>query len=378
MSAQSKDFYTRLGVSKNASVDEIKRAYKKLVVKYHPDKYKDEKEKAEANAKFQEIQEAYDVLKDDKKRKQYDTLGHDAFKNGGAGGFGGAGFEGFDFSGSGFEDVFGDFFSGFGSGGGSQRVYKGEDLRFSLSLSLEEAFNGFETTINIPRKIGCSACASSGYDKSSNSVRCSRCLGKGKIYVTQLFFRVEQQCDQCHGSGKSYNSCSKCRGEGRLSENSSIKIKIPRGVEDGINLQLKGEGNAIKGGINGDLYVFIQVKKHSIFAVEKSNLLINIPISVFDAVLGKELDIPTLEKSVYKLKVPSGTQSGASFCLKGYGMYKYNSSIRGDIIVKVDVEIPDCVSDKEKELWLQLQKEYKNTAKSRSFWDKISSYFRGF
>lgn len=367
----SQDYYTVLGVNKQSSADEIKRAYKKLVVKYHPDKFTGEKEKNNANAKFQEIQEAYDVLKDDSKKKQYDMLGHDAFKKGGSD-FGGAGF---DFGGSGFENVFHDFFSGFSGGHSGHQILKGEDLRFSLDLSLEEAFSGYSTTIKIPKKTRCSYCSSSGHDHSSAPVKCRICNGSGKIYVNQLFFRVQQLCENCNGSGNSYKNCSFCNGEGRRNESSNVTINIPKGVENGAKLRLKGEGNAVKGGVNGDLYIFVSVKKHSIFTVDQSNLLITVPISIFDAVLGVNLDIPTLNKEVCSLKVPAGTQSGSKLYIRKKGMPKLNSSNFGDIIVTIEIEIPTYISSFEKDLWLKLQNEYKNSSKNKSFWQKISSYW---
>ncbi|WP_342262058.1 molecular chaperone DnaJ [Alphaproteobacteria bacterium endosymbiont of Tiliacea citrago] len=372
MSNNFQDYYSVLGVKKEDSLDDIKKAYKKLVIKYHPDKFTDEKEKEKANSKFQEIQEAYDVLKDDQKRKQYDMLGHENFKNGG-GHSGFDGFGGFDFNGSGFEDIFSDFFSGFGAE--RSKVFKGEDLRFSLEISLEEAFTGYETNIQIPRKVGCSHCASSGNDVTTPPSKCSKCNGMGKIHVQQFVFRVQQTCDNCNGSGKSYKKCSFCRGEGRLNETSPINIKIPKGVENGMKIQLKGKGNAIKGGVNGDLYVFVTVKKHSIFVVDNANLLLKIPISIFDAVLGKNVDIPTLEKQSCLLTIPAGTQPGSKLSISGKGMKRFNSEYRGDIIVTIEIEIPTYISSSEKDLWEKLHKEYKNTSKSKTFWDKLKSYW---
>lgn len=369
-----KDFYSILGVDKNASSDDIKRAYKKLVIKYHPDKFADEKEKSAANARFQEIQEAYDVLKDDQKRKQYDMLGHDAFKRGGAGFGGASGFEGFDFNASGFENIFTDFFSGF-SGSSSQHSFKGEDLRFSLEISLEEAFSGYETSIKIPRKVGCSVCGSSGNDRSSAATTCSQCRGTGKMKVNQFFFTVQQTCERCNGAGKAYKSCSTCRGEGRINESSLIKVKVPKGVENGMQLQMRGEGNSVKGGVNGDLYIYISVKNHPIFSVQHCDLLLTVPISVFDAVLGMKVEVPTLEKKACALHVPPGTQPGSKLYLRGMGMRKFNSEYRGDLIITIEVEVPNHISSSEKEVWQKLRSEYKNTARSKTFWQKLKSYW---
>ncbi|MDX1924276.1 MAG: molecular chaperone DnaJ [Rickettsiaceae bacterium] len=356
------DYYSVLGVEKSASLDEIKKSYRKLAMKYHPDQNKDNKE---AEGKFKEISEAYEVLKDDQKRAAYDRFGHDAFTRGGGGGgahgHGGAGFsQGFGgfssqgFSGD-FSDIFGDFFGDAMHGGrrGAKRSMqeRGSDLRYNLSITLEEAFNGVEKSISFATHEKCTSCSGRGTN-SSESTTCPSCHGQGMIRMQQGFFAIEQQCGVCGGAGQVIKDpCRSCSGNGRVHKQKTISASIPAGIEDGNRIKFTGEGEAgLRGGPAGDLYVFVNIKPHDLFKIEGTDIHCMIPISFKTAAMGGEIEIPTIEKTGVSLTIPEGTQNGDKLKLKNKGMSKVRSSSRGDMIVHIYVEVPKNLTKTQKKL----------------------------
>lgn len=383
-----KDFYEVLGVSKGASDAEIKKAYRKAAMKYHPDKFSsaDEAKKKEAEDKFKEINEAYQVLSDETKKAQYDQYGHAAFEAGGGhpgGGFGG--FGGFSGSSAGFEDIFSSFFGGGGGGFGSSRSHgpePGEDLRYNLEISLEEAAKGTEKTIKYRRTGTCKACNGSGAEKDSKMNTCKKCGGTGTINVKQntIFgtFQSTEECDACHGKGKiPEHKCKKCGGSGIASETVEKSIKIPAGIDDGQKLRLSGMGNAsLDGGPNGDLYVYISVKKHPFFEREGSQIICEVPITFTTAALGGEIDIPTLNGKK-SMKIPAGTQNDKLFRLKGEGIKTLRSNHVGDQIVRVKIEVPTNLSSEQQDLLRQFENSIKdkNHKDNKSFFDKLKKFF---
>lgn len=343
-----KDFYEQLGVSKTASKDELKKAYRKLAMQYHPDKNQGD-DKAEA--KFKEINEAYDVLKDDQKRAAYDQMGHAAFD--GSGGFGGQGGGnpfggGFDFG-----DIFDDLFGG-GSrrGGGRPQQQRGADLRYNLSVSLEDAFAGKQETIHITTAAQCGTCDGSGAKEGSKPTTCSTCGGHGRVRMKQGFFTVETTCTTCQGRGQMIQDpCGTCAGSGRVRKNKKLNVSIPKGVEDGTRIRLTGEGEAgERSAPAGDLYVFITVKPHKFFEREGSNLHAEVPITFATAALGGTVEVPTVGGGKVKVTIPEGTQSGHQFRLRGKGMPTLHSSFSGDMYVHTKVETPVKLSKEQKEL----------------------------
>ncbi len=347
----SKDYYEILGVSRDASIDEIKKAYKKLAKKYHPDLNKS----PDAAEKFKEINEAASVLTDPEKRRQYDQFGEAAFKQGGAeGGFGGFDFSGF--GGFGFDDlndIFESFFgSGFGSRKRSSAKSRGSDIRYDLSLTLEEVAKGVEKVISLRRRVPCSACNGAG---GSGSVVCSTCHGSGYVRQSRRtpfgVFSSTSVCPSCDGQGRTFsNPCSVCDTTGVVVKNVKIKVNIPKGVEDGVRLRVAGEGDAgVRGGPAGDLYLFIHVKDHPLFERDGADLHHSLTIDFVSAALGADLEVPTLFGRA-KLKVPEGTQPGTVFRLKGKGLPVMNSSHVGDLYVTVDVEIPKKLNSRQRQL----------------------------
>ena len=346
-----RDYYEILGVSRDASVEDIKKAYRALALKYHPDRNPDNKEEAEA--RFKEASEAYQVLSDPEKRSQYDRFGHAAFENG-------QGFGGFDFGagfGAGasiFEDVlgdlFGDFFGG-GRRGGRHRGVRGDDLRYDLEIDFEDAVRGTEKQISIPRTLTCSACGGSGCKAGTQPETCPACRGSGQVRFQQGLFQIAKTCGQCNGSGRVIRTpCPTCRGSGVSREMRSIKVKIPAGVDDGSRLKLRGEGESgYRGGPTGDLYVVVHVRPHEIFSREGNHIICEMPISMVQAALGAKVDVPTLD-GIVKMTIPPGTQTGKLFRLKGKGVPDLRSGRRGDEIVRIIVETPRNLSRRQKEL----------------------------
>lgn len=337
------DFYKLLGVDRNASDAEIKKAYRKMAMKYHPDRNKDNPEQAEA--KFKEIKEAYEVLSDAKKRSAYDQFGHagvDASMGGGRGGFGAENFSDV------FSDVFGDIF-----GGSRQRssVQRGADLRYNLELTLEEAVAGTEAKIRVPVLVTCGECGGSGAKKGSSPITCTTCHGHGQIRMQQGFFSVQQTCPTCRGTGKQIKDpCGVCYGQGRVQDTKTLSVKVPAGVDTDDRIRLAGEGEAGEnGGPAGDLYVQIKVKEHSIFTRDGANLYCEVPISFATACLGGELQVPTLDGKVV-LKIPPETQTGKLFRLRGKGVKPVRGSSVGDLLCKVNIETPVNLTKDQKAL----------------------------
>jgi len=376
------DFYKLLGVEKNASEAEIKKSYRRMAMKFHPDRNKDDPEVAEK--KFKQIKEAYEVLSDAKKRSAYDQFGHagvDQSMGGGPGGFGGGG----DF-GDIFGDVFGDIFGG-GGGGGRRRsnVQAGSDLRYNLELTLEEAVGGTEATVKVPVLVTCKACDGSGAKKGSTPVTCTTCQGHGQVRMQQGFFSVQQTCPTCQGSGQQIKDpCRPCQGKGRVQENKTLSVKVPAGVDTGDRIRLAGEGEAgVNGGPSGDLYVQVQVKDHAIFTRDEANLYCEVPISFPTACLGGTLEVPTLNGKV-KLKIPAETQTGKLFRLRGKGVKPVRGGAVGDLLCRVQIETPVRLTKEQKNLVEKLQdslvgggkhhspQEHSWTDGVKSFFDKLT------
>ena len=364
----SKDFYKTLGVDKGASKEEIKKAYRKLAMKYHPDQNKDN---AEAEAKFKEISEAYDILKDDQKRAAFDQFGSAAFEGGaGPGGFsgggfgGGAGFSGFSDI---FEDMFGDFMGGGGARGGQSGPGRGSDMQYTMEISLEEAHKGIEKTIKVPVHETCGSCKGSGAKPGTGEETCPTCDGAGRMRAQQGFFTIERACPTCNGAGKIIRDpCDVCSGSGRVRKEKSLKVKIPAGIESGRRIRLAGEGEAgMRGGPSGDLYVLLAVKPHKFFKRDGANLQGRVPIPMTTASLGGDVEVPTIAGSRTKIKIPPGTQTGQQLRLKGLGMPVLRSDAVGDMYVEVVVETPVNLSSKQKDLLKQLDKTMGGKAASK-------------
>ncbi|MGB5492475.1 MAG: molecular chaperone DnaJ [Woeseiaceae bacterium] len=338
-----RDYYEVLGLSKSATADEIKKAYRRLAMKHHPDRNKDDDG---SEARFKEAKEAYEVLKDDEKRAAYDRFGHDGVR-GAAGGAGGFGAEGF---GDIFGDVFGDIFGGGRRGAGPQ-VFRGADLGYELRLDLEKAVAGDNVTIDVPTQVSCETCNGSGAKKGSEPVQCSTCGGVGQVRMQQGFFSIQQTCPACKGAGTTISDpCQDCHGRGRIRKTRTLAVKVPAGVDDGDRIRLSGEGEAGRnGGPPGDLYVEIRVNPHKIFERDGSNLSCEVPVSIAAATLGGEVELPTLDGNV-ALKIPSGTQSGKVFRLRGKGVRTVRDARVGDLFAQVAVETPVNLTAEQREL----------------------------
>jgi molecular chaperone DnaJ len=340
-----RDYYEILGVSKSASADEIKKAYRRLAMKHHPDRNKDD---SDAETRFKEAKEAYEVLKDEDKRSAYDQFGHEGLQ-GRARGPGGFGAEGF---GDIFGDVFGDIFGGGGRrGGGGPQVFRGADLGYELKLDLEEAVAGDNVKIDVPTQVSCDTCKGSGAKKGSQPVKCSTCGGVGQVRMQQGFFSIQQTCPSCKGAGTTIaDPCSDCHGRGRVRKTRTLSVKVPAGVDDGDRIRLSGEGEVGRnGGPSGDLYVEIRVNPHKIFERDASNLSCEVPVSIATATLGGEVELPTLDGNV-ALKIPAGTQSGKVFRLRGKGVRTVRDVRQGDLFAQVAVETPVNLTAEQKEL----------------------------
>lgn len=376
--AQKRDYYDVLGVQRGASQDEIKKAYRKLALKYHPDKNPGDKA---AEEKFKEAAEAYAVLSDPQKRSQYDQFGHSL----GGGGFGG--FSNASDIFSSFGDIFEDFFdieSIFGGGGRgrtrSSRVRRGADLQYKISITFEEAAHGKETVIRVPRMETCETCTGTGAASGSSMDTCQQCQGSGQVRMSQGFFSIAQTCPVCHGAGKKIsNPCRGCNGTGRVQKERKINIKIPAGVDSGSRLKISGEGEAgMHGGPRGNLYVLIHVEPHPKFRREDDHIICEEEISFTQAALGAHIEVPTLEGKV-KLKIPAGTQTGKLFRIPGKGMPNVHGYGRGDLYVRVTIVVPKKLSDEEKELLRQfaaLRQEPVENGKNSSFFEKVKKGFK--
>ena len=373
-----RDYYEVLGVNKSANKEEIKKAYRKLALKFHPDKNKGDKA---AEEKFKEASEAYHVLSDDKRKSNYDQFGHAAFQGGGQGGFGN-----FDFSSSFsdiFEDVFGDF-GDFGFGGGRSRRgrtnNRGSDLRYDISIELNDAFTGTEKNISYTTYKKCKTCSGSGAKPGSKPTSCNYCNGQGKVRSSQGFFTIQQTCPECSGEGeKISNPCSSCTGVGKTQSNETVAVKIPKGVDDGTRIRLAGKGEAgTKGGSNGDLYLFISVEPHSIFKRSEENLYYELPISIADAALGATVEVPSIDGGRTRIKIPSGTQSGKQLRLKGKGMPILRRNITGDLYIRIITEVPTSLTKKQKELLVEFKalEDTKSNPLIKSFFEKAKKFWR--
>ncbi len=363
-----RDYYELLGLNRSASEEQIKKAYRKLALKYHPDQNPGDKQ---AEEKFKEVSEAYQVLTDPEKRVQYDQFGHAAFGNGGLGK------GGFDFT-SGFEDVFGDIFGEF-FGSRTTRGHsraRGEDLRYNLNISFEEAVFGTEKKIKIPRQGPCDSCHGSGSKPGSSPRACPTCRGKGQVSFQQGFFVVSRTCNQCRGQGTIIsNPCSSCKGAGRVRKFQTLSMRIPAGVETGSRLKLRDEGESgVSGGPSGDLYVVIQVKPHPLFIRDGLDIICEVPISFAQAALGAEIDVPTLEGKV-KMKIPLGTQSGKIFRLKGKGVKDVQGYHHGDQHVRVVLETPTHLTSRQKELLKEFATLGGENPLAEGFLDKVKQIF---
>ena len=357
----SKDFYQVLGVDKGASADELKKAYRKLAMKYHPDQNKDN---PDAEAKFKEVNEAYDILKDDQKRAAYDQFGSAAF-DGSMGGGGGGGFQGGFGGAGGFSDIFEDMFGDFMGGGGARAqgrsgASRGSDLQYTLEITLEEALIGKEATIKIPVNETCEACGGSGAEPGTEPETCYTCDGVGRVRQQQGFFTIERTCPTCNGVGKIIKDpCKACSGTGRVQKNKTLKVKIPPGVDTGRRIRLGGEGEAgLRGGPKGDLYVLLSVKPHKFFKRDGANLYCRIPIPITKAALGGDVEVPTIDGKRANVKIPAGTQTGQQFRLKEKGMTLLQSVKRGDLFIEIFVETPVNLNKKQKDLLSQLDKDF--------------------
>ena len=370
-----RDYYDILGVNKSASKDEIKKAYRSTAFKHHPDKNPGNKASEE---KFKEASEAYSVLSDDSKKTNYDQFGHAAFEGGGGGGQGFGGFNS-----SSFSDIFEDFFEDFS--GGSQRSdrnsagSRGNDLRYDLSISLEDAYKGLEKKIDYTTYKKCSGCSGSGAEPGSKPIKCDYCKGNGKIRSSQGFFTVQQTCPQCHGNGETIGkACRKCSSAGKVQSNESVSVKVPKGVDDGTRIRLTGKGEAgTKSGGNGDLYLFITVKNHSLFKRSEENLFYELPITFADAALGTTIEVPCISGSKVSVKIPAGTQYGKQLRLKEKGMPILRRSSLGDLYIRIIPEVPVSLSKKQKEL-LEEFKELENIKLSptiKNFFEKAKKFW---
>jgi molecular chaperone DnaJ len=377
-----KDYYDILGITKKATPEEIKKAYRSLAMKYHPDRNQGDKA---AEAKFKEASEAYQVLSDPKKKSSYDQFGHSAFE-GGAAGTGGFDFGGFE-SGA-FSDIFDDFFGDFMGSGRSgksskkSRSNRGSDLKINLEITLEEAYLGKKQNINLSSNEKCEKCSGSGAEPGSKPKKCSTCNGHGKVRTQQGFFTLQQTCPDCGGDGEMLsNPCKDCRGSGIIKTKKNLSIQIPKGVDDGTQIRLSGKGDAgYRGGVDGDLYVVITVQKHKIFQRSEENLYYKLPISMTDAALGTEIEVPTIDGGKAKVKIPSGTQNGKQLRLKEKGMPNLRSDNIGDLYLEINVIVPENLSKDQKKLLEEFKRiennnntfEIKNFFnKAKKFWDKI-------
>jgi molecular chaperone DnaJ len=369
-----RDYYDILGVNKSASKDEIKKAYRTTAFKFHPDKNPGNKV---AEEKFKEASEAYGILSDDKKKSNYDQFGHAAFQGGG-----GQGFSGFDTSSFSdiFEDIFGDFTGGSSRGtGGRSSGSRGNDLRYDLSISLEEAYKGLEKKIKYTTYKKCNDCKGSGAEPGSKPIVCDYCDGKGKIRSNQGFFTVQQTCPQCGGNGETISkACSNCQGNGKVQSNENVAVKIPKGVDDGTRIRISGKGEAgTKSGGNGDLYLFISIQNHSLFKRSEENLFFELPITFTDAALGTNIEVPCIDGSKVKVKIPEGAQYGKQLRLKDKGMPILRRSSYGDLYIRIIPEIPVSLNKKQREL-LQEFKELENTKLSptiKTFIEKAKKFW---
>jgi molecular chaperone DnaJ len=375
-----RDFYEVLGVSRGASDDDIKKAYRKLAKELHPDRNADN---PDAEAKFKEVNAAYEVLKDADKRAAYDRFGHAAFEGGMGGGPRPGGPGGADFA-SAFSDVFDDLFGEFTGqrrgGGGARGRMRGADLRYNLTITLEEAFGGKQTTITVPGSVACAACEGTGSEGAAQPQTCPTCQGMGKVRAQQGFFTIERTCPTCAGRGQIVkNPCKTCQGAGRVQKERQLQVQIPMGVEDGTRIRLAGEGEAgVRGGPPGDLYIFIEIAPHRIFTREGLDLHCRIPVAMTTAALGGEIDAPTLDGGRTRVKIPAGSQSGKQLRLRGKGMPQLRGGRYGDLYLELQVETPVNLSARQRELLAEFEKAgADNSPGAKDFFSKVKDFWNG-
>jgi molecular chaperone DnaJ len=375
--ATKRDYYEVLGVNRDASEEDVKKAYRKLAMKFHPDRNPDSKESEE---KFKEAKEAYEILSEPEKRRAYDTYGH-AGVNPQMGGMGGADAQGF----GGFAEAFGDIFGDIFGGGGRARssVYRGADLRYNLEVNLEQAARGTETKIRIPAMEECETCHGSGARPGTQAKTCSTCGGAGAVRMSQGFFSIQQTCPTCHGAGKTVSDpCHACKGAGRMRKHKTLAVKIPAGIDEGDRIRLSGEGEAgVNGGPPGDLYVVIHLKEHGVFQRDGNDLHCAMPVSFTTAALGGEVEIPTLDGQA-KVKIPPETQTGQTLRLRGKGIKGVRSSYPGDLLCEIVVETPVRLTERQRELLRELEEINRkdgdrHNPRAKSFMDKVREFFAG-
>jgi molecular chaperone DnaJ len=372
--SNKRDFYEILGVARGATDDEIKKSYRKMAMKHHPDRNPDNKE---AEAKFKEAKEAYEMLSDPQKRAAYDQYGH-AGVDPNMGGGGGQGFGGFSDA---FGDIFGDIFGGSARGRGGPQVYRGADLRYSMEISLEEAANGHDTQIRVPSWSNCEPCHGSGAEPGSKVETCTTCNGVGQVRVAQGFFSMQQTCPRCSGSG-SYipKPCKKCHGAGKTKSQKTLEVKIPAGIDDGMRIRSSGNGEpGVNGGPSGDLYVEVHIKPHPVFERDGEDLHCKMPISFVEAILGGEIEVPTLSGKA-TFDVPEGTQSGRTFRLRSKGIKSLRTSLPGDLYIHVQVETPVKLTQAQKDLLKQFDESLKaggakHSPQQKGFLDRVKDFF---
>ncbi len=368
------DFYDTLGVSRGASADDLKKAYRKLAMQFHPDRNPDD---ATAEQKFKDVSTAYGVLKDSQKRAAYDRYGHDAFVNGANNG----GRPGdFGFSG-GFADIFDEMFGEFmGGRRGGNSASRGNDLRYNMDISLEEAFEGKQAQIRVPTSVGCEPCGGSGAEEGSSPVTCSSCKGHGRVRAQQGFFTIERTCPSCNGAGRVVErACKACDGSGRVHKEKTLQVNIPAGVEDGTRIRLNGEGEAgLRGSAAGDLYIFLSIAPHRFFQRDGANIHCQIPIPMTTAALGGSIEAPVIDGSRARVNIASGAQSGQQYRLRSKGMKVLRSKARGDMYIRISVETPVNLTKRQQELLREFDKEgkgSKTSPESEGFFTRVKEFW---
>jgi molecular chaperone DnaJ len=370
-----RDFYETLGVAKNAADDELKKAYRKLAMKWHPDRNPNNKE---AEEKFKAAKEAYEVLSDPQKRAAYDRFGHAGVDPNAAGMGGGAGGAAFSDA---FGDIFGEIFGGARRGGGGPQVYRGADLKYAMEVTLEQAANGLETEIRVPSWEACDTCSGSGAKPGTSPTSCRTCGGTGAVRMQQGFFSVQQTCPTCHGSGQEIKDpCAPCHGEGRIRKNKTLQVKIPAGIDDGMRIRSSGNGEpGVNGGPSGDLFVEIHLKPHKIFQRENDDLHCELTIPFTKAALGGDVQVPTLSGKA-EITIPDGTQSGKTFRLRGKGIKGVRAGYPGDLYCHVVVETPVRLTDEQKDILRQFEQSLgeggeRHSPQSKSWTDRVKEFF---
>jgi len=362
-----RDYYEILGIAKGASAEDLKKAYRSLAMQFHPDRNPGD---PTADEKFREVNEAYDVLKDEQKRAAYDRFGHAAFEQGG-GGFGGGGSP----FGAGFADIFDEMFGEFMGGRRGGAAARGSDLRYNMEITLEEAYAGKAVEIQVPSSVACDSCSGSGSANGAPPVECTTCRGHGKVRATQGIFTIERTCPTCQGAGRIIKTpCRSCGGSGRTKKDKTLSVTVPAGVEDGTRIRLGGEGEpGMRGAPSGDLYIFLSVQPHRLFQREGANIHCRVPLTMVTAAMGGSIEVPTVDGGRAKVSIPAGTQSGHQFRLRGKGMSVLRSPARGDMFVEAQVETPVNLSKRQEELLREFDAEGGNetSPQSTGFFAKV-------